>query len=635
MAQWDLLFSGATVFDGEGTPGRVEDVAVNSGVIVARGLNLPHDAAKKVIDAKGKWLLPGMLDIHTHLDLEVEVAPALDEVVRHGTTTVLVGNCSLGTCFGAQESEGQEPIVDCFTRVENIPKAVLRTCAKKMTWDNPEDYLAHFDTLNLGPNIAAFVPHSMLRIEVMGLEASISRAPTEVELQKMEAILEGAMKLGYLGLSTDGLPFHYLSNDPHTEKRIPTQFASFNELRRLLKVVRKYDRVWQTTPIIENRLKALFYFTLTSGRLFGKPLKTSALSAMEMTAAPKSAKLFLGVAKLLNSKLLDGRLHFQALGTNFRVWSDGIVSPLFEELSSTAELIALEYDDYEGRQRLMWNVEWVARFRKEWRHGRTGDDFASWKARRGLPDSLVIREPEKLIFDGAPCADWDGESFAQVMSRAQLFKSGDRSCARSESEREAFDKIDIELRDDADFVLHMLRTYDKSFRFYADVANAENRSTLAFLLHENTLPGFNDSGAHITNMAFFDSNLMSLKLAKEQGEDVVAKVVKRLTKDPADIFGLDAGSLVLGARADMVLINPDALDNWQSDETRELVYRDIFEHEQMVNRPDGIVDIVYIAGEMVWDGVHGATDVLGKKPLGKYLRSADADVIREQAEAAA
>ena len=191
------------------------------------------------------------------------------------------------------------------------------------------------------------------------------------------------------------------------------------------------------------------------------------------------------------------------------------------------------------------------------------------------------------------------------------------------------------MRDDADFVLHMLRTYDKSFRFYADVANAENRSTLAFLLHENTLPGFNDSGAHITNMAFFDSNLMSLKLAKEQGEDVVAKVVKRLTKDPADIFGLDAGSLVLGARADMVLINPDALDNWQSDETRELVYRDIFEHEQMVNRPAGIVDTVYIAGEMGWDGVHGATDVLGKKPLGKYLRSADADVICEQTEAAA
>ena len=451
----------------------------------------------------------------------------------------------------------------------------------------------------------------------------------------MEQILAGAMELGYLGLSTDGLPFHYLSNDPHTDKRIPTQFASFKELRRLLKVVRNYDRVWQTTPIIENRLKALFYFTLTSGRLFGKPLKTSALSAMEMTAAPNSSKLFLGVAKLLNSKLLDGRLHFQALGTNFRVWSDGIVSPLFEELSSTAELIALEYDDYEGRQRLMHDPEWVERFRKEWRHGRTGDDFASWKAKRGLPDSLVIREPEKLIFDGAPCSNWDGESFADVMARAQKFQTGDPSVVRSDSEREAFEKIDLPLADDADFALHMLRSYDKSFRFYADVANAENRLTLEFLLHENTLPGFNDSGAHITNMAFFDSNLMSLKLAKEQGEDVVAKVVKRLTKDPADTFGLDAGSLAIGARADMVLINPEALDGWEPDQTRELVYREIFEHEQMVNRPSGIVGSVYIAGELAWDGETGAGPTLGNRPLGRYLHSGGSSAISDSAQEAA
>ena len=623
MAQWDLLVAGAKVFDGEGTPGRVEDVAIKDGVVAARGRDLPREAAAQCIDANNKWLLPGMLDIHTHLDLEVEVAPALEEVVRHGTTTVLVGNCSLGTCFGAQETDGQEPIVDCFTRVENIPKSVLRKCAETMTWDNPEDYLKHFENLNLGPNIAAFVPHSMLRIEVMGLDASISRAPTELELQKMEQILEGAMELGYLGLSTDGLPFHYLSNDPHTDKRIPTQFASFKELRRLLNVVRKYDRVWQTTPIIENRLKALFYFTLTSGRLFGKPLKTSALSAMEMTAAPNSSKLFLGVAKLLNSKLLDGRLHFQALGTNFRVWSDGIVSPLFEELSSTAELIALEYDDFEGRKRLMHDPEWVERFRKEWRHGRTGDDFASWKAKRGLPDSLVIREPEKLIFDGAPCSEWDGESFADVMARAQKFQAGDSSVARSDAEREAFEKIELPLIDDADFALHMLRSYDKSFRFYADVANAENRSTLEFLLHENTLPGFNDSGAHITNMAFFDSNLMSLKLAKEQGEDVVAKVVKRLTKDPADTFGLDAGSLAIGSRADMVLINPQAFDGWEPDQTRELVYREIFEHEQMVNRPVGIVDSVYISGELAWIGESGPGEALGAKPLGQYLLSGE------------
>jgi N-acyl-D-aspartate/D-glutamate deacylase len=209
------------------------------------------------------------------------------------------------------------------------------------------------------------------------------------------------------------------------------------------------------------------------------------------------------------------------------------------------------------------------------------------------------------------------------MARAQKFQAGDPSVARSDSEREAFEKIELQLADDANFALHMLRSYDKSFRFYADVANAENRSTLDFLLHENTLPGFNDSGAHITNMAFFDSNLMSLKLAKEQGEDIVAKVVKRLTKDPAETFGLDAGSLAIGARADMVLINPDALDGWEPDQTRELIYRDIFEHEQMVNRPVGIVDSVYITGELAWDSGSGAGQALGTKPLGRYLLSGE------------
>ncbi|MEK9656075.1 MAG: aminoacylase, partial [Halieaceae bacterium] len=219
---WDLLIKGAKVFDGSGALPSIQDVAVRNGKIAARGDSLPADAAAQVVDGSDQWLGPGMLDIPTHLDLEVDVEPALPEVVRHGTTTVLVGNCSLGTSFGTQQSGEQEPIVDCFTRVENIPKPVLRKVAEKITWDNTGDYMDHFAHMPLGPNIAAFVPHSMLRVEVMGLEDSVSRKPTEAELCKMEELLEAAMQQGYMGLSTDGLPFHYLSNDPNTEKRIPT-----------------------------------------------------------------------------------------------------------------------------------------------------------------------------------------------------------------------------------------------------------------------------------------------------------------------------------------------------------------------------------------------------------------------------
>jgi len=618
---WDTVIRNALVFDGTGAAPQEVDIAIRDGRIAARGADLPVSQAEQVIEADGQWLMPGLLDIHTHLDLEVDLEPGLPEVVRHGTTTVLVGNCSLGTCFGQQVEADQNPIVDCFTRVENIPKSVLNKCVEAVTWDNSADYLDHFKDIPLGPNVGAFVPHSMLRVEVMGLQDSISREPTEAELQQMETLLAQAMDQGYLGMSTDGLPFHYLANEPHTDQRIPTQFASFKEMKRLLKVVRDRNRVWQTTPILEHRAKAFLYFLLTSGRLFGRTLKTSALSTIEFVLAPKAHKGFLGFANLVNSRLLRGNIHFQALGTNFRIWSDGIVSPLYEELDSTCKLIAKEYDDVAGRMALLNDPQFVEEFRRDWHHGRRGRNLATLRTRLGLPDNLVIRDLDRMIFDGAPVGDWDGESMQAVYDRLERYQRGIAEEARSDAEREAFDLFPRPVTDDADFMLHMMRTYDKSFRFWADVGNVGNRATLELLLHKNTMPGFNDSGAHITNMAFFDANLMSLKLAQQRSLQTVSDMVRRLTREPAEFFGVDAGSLEIGAQADITLVDPEVLRNWDSNETRQLLYRELFQHNQMVNRPEGVVTRVLIRGETAWcDGA--VTEALGTRPMGRALRAA-------------
>jgi N-acyl-D-aspartate/D-glutamate deacylase len=618
---WDTVIRNALVFDGTGAVPQEVDIAIRDGRIAARGADLPVSQAEQVIEADGQWLMPGLLDIHTHLDLEVDLEPGLPEVVRHGTTTVLVGNCSLGTCFGQQLEADQNPIVDCFTRVENVPKSVLNKCVEAVTWDNSADYLDHFKDIPLGPNVGAFVPHSMLRVEVMGLQDSISREPTEAELQQMETLLAQAMDQGYLGMSTDGLPFHYLANEPHTDQRIPTQFASFKEMKRLLKVVRDRNRVWQTTPILEHRAKAFLYFLLTSGRLFGRTLKTSALSTIEFVLAPKAHKGFLGFASLVNSRLLRGNIHFQALGTNFRIWSDGIVSPLYEELDSTCKLIAKEYDDVAGRMALLNDPQFVEEFRRDWLHGRRGRNLATLRTRLGLPDNLVIRDLDRMIFDGAPVGDWDGESMQAVYDRLERYQRGIAEEARSDAEREAFDLFPRPVTDDADFMLHMMRTYDKSFRFWADVGNVGNRATLELLLHKNTMPGFNDSGAHITNMAFFDANLMSLKFAQQRSLQTVSHMVRRLTREPAEFFGVDAGSLEIGAQADITLVDPEVLRNWDSNETRQLHYRELFKHDQMVNRPEGVVTRVLIRGETAWcDGA--VTEALGTRPMGRALRAA-------------
>ena len=135
----DVLIKNALIFNGEGTPPQFGDLAIKDEKILALGPELSFDDVGTTVDANGLWLMPGLLDIHTHLDLEVELNPGLGEAVRHGTTTVLVGNCSLGTIYGAQNKNGDNPIVDCFTRVENVPKRVLQRCADAMYWDNSED----------------------------------------------------------------------------------------------------------------------------------------------------------------------------------------------------------------------------------------------------------------------------------------------------------------------------------------------------------------------------------------------------------------------------------------------------------------------------------------------------------------
>ena len=177
--RWDLLIRDALLFDGSGKAPHTEDLAVRDGRVAARGPGLDAARADSVVDARGLWLMPGLLDIHTHLDLEIELAPGLPESVRHGTTTVVVGNCSLGVAFGAQRRNGEDPILDCFTRVENIPKPVLRRVVDRIDWTTTAGYLEHLDALPLGPSVAPLLPHSMLRVEVMGTPAAVGRAPTD------------------------------------------------------------------------------------------------------------------------------------------------------------------------------------------------------------------------------------------------------------------------------------------------------------------------------------------------------------------------------------------------------------------------------------------------------------------------
>ena len=615
---WDLLVRGGTVFDGNGGAPVREDVAIAGGRVVARGMDLPEGQAAEVVDATGRWVLPGLLDIHTHVDLEVELDPGLSEVVRHGTTTTVMSNCSLGLAFGNQRTPDQDPIVDCFARVENIPKHVLEAVADKADWTHPRGYLAHLATLPLGANVVPMLPHSMLRTEVMGLAGSISRDPTAADLAAMESLLDDALAAGYVGLSTDALPFHYLANDPNRQKKIPTQWTTRAELARLVEVLRRHDRVWQATPPKDSPPETIATFLLARGRGKQRPVRLTAVAALDVASNRGLLRLAKALSRVMNSRAVGGQFRMQALAAPFKVWGDGPITPQFEEIEPLRRLNEPDLEDVAARRSILEDPDWQAWFRRVWTEGKDGRGVAGLKRRLKLEDFTITRDLDDMTVDGTGAvAAWDGDTLGEVLRRADAWQRTGQG-ARDADERAAFEAMPPLEGDEVTFLVHVLHRYDTDLRWYMVSANQDPEGVRAALFDPQFLPGFNDSGAHLTNMAFYDANLRGLHLAQRDGLDRVATHVRRLTRDPAEFFGLDVGTLDIGARADVAVVDAEALADWDTESTTQLVHRDAFDHVQLVNRPPGVVTHTVVGGQLVWtDGA--ATPTLGVERAGTVL----------------
>ena len=619
---FDTLIKNAKVFN-PGEQPVIEDVAVADGRIVARGQQLDASQAGRVIDAQGLWLMPGLFDIHTHYDLELEVAPGLPESTRHGTTSVVIANCSLGLAFGAQRDGTNDPIVSCYARVENIPKHVLRHCADNVSWANPGDYLDHLEKLNLGPNVVALFPHSMLRIEKMGFENSITRDPTSDELEQMKDSLREGLQQGYAGFSTDALPFHYLAAQPHCEKTIPTQFSKFPELKALTGVVREQGALWQATPPKDSVIGTLKTFLLTSGRLYGKPLRTTVVAALDITNNWRLARLTKMLARMLNSWLIKGDFHMQALGAPFKTWGDGAVTPLAEEIPELRRLNETDLEDREARLAILNDPDYARAFKAMWMKGKQGWSLARLKRKINLEDYAFHRTLADMLLERCPQSSWQGMDFQAVFDRINAINAGQQPADITKDELATVQADFAWIEDEGDFMLQMLRSFDNDLTWSTITANRDLETVRELLMNPLLLPGFNDSGAHLTNMAFYDVNLRSLKLAAQGGDQDVSYMVKRLTKDAADVFGVEGGTIDLGDVADLILIDPKKLAEYDGENSAQRIHREEFSHEQLVNRSDGVVELVMIGGHSAWEKTQFAAD-LGEKPMGRLLRAVHA-----------
>src|SRR6185312_2824182 len=233
VAMLDLLLTGGTVVDGTGSPRRRADVGVKDGRIVAIGTIT--DEAAQTVDATGKVITPGFIDVHTHFDAQVFWDSALTPSPLHGVTTVIGGNCGFTIApLSADPSDG-EYLMRMLARVEGMPLESLRD-GVPWSWTSTGEYLDAVEKSSLGVNAGFMVGHSAIRRVVMGIE-STERESTPDELAAMRRLLHEGLDAGGFGFSSSWARTH---NDAD-RRMVPSRYASRDEILALCAVTGEHE----------------------------------------------------------------------------------------------------------------------------------------------------------------------------------------------------------------------------------------------------------------------------------------------------------------------------------------------------------------------------------------------------------
>lgn len=552
MAQCDLVIRGGSVFDGTGAAPRIADVGMTDGRVVAIESGLPD--GQRTIDAAGKWVLPGMLDVHTHYDAEVLGSPGLGESVRHGVTTVVIGNCSLSTVYS-----GADDCADMFARVEALPwHAVHEAVKEHRDWDDPKSYARSLAARPLGANVAALLGHSDIRVAVMGLQRAVDAAarPTAAELNRMRHMLTDALDAGFLGLSTIRSSFSKLEGVRFPARQLPSTYATWREYRALNDILRQRGRIHQSTPNLTSRLEIARYFAQSAGRL-RKPLKTTLIAGMDVKADRTTAKAATIAARIANA-VGAAQFRWQHLPVPFEVYADGVDLVVFEEFGSG--VAALNIRDVMKRGQLLADESYRRRFRKD-----LAKKYGPRVWHRDLYDAQIV---------GCPDPEVVGKSFGAVADERGIHP--------------------------ADALLDLAVAHGAALRWRTVIANDREEVLDRLQTSPVMQVGFADSGAHLRNMAFYNFGLRMLERTHQRGFMPIEAAVHRLTGELADWYGLDAGRLTTGARADITVIDPSGFDG-ASSAYAEAPVPGIAGLDRMVNRNDRAVAATVVGGRLLYE----------------------------------
>ena len=492
MSKTTVIKNGLVV-DGTGTPGYLADVLIEGDRVIEIGSDLQGDV---VIDANGRVVAPGFIDIHTHYDAQAFWDPALTPSCYHGVTTVVAGNC--GFSIAPTRPQDRTLIANTMEKVEDMDPATLNA---GIPWDFETfpEYLASIEQHGTLLNFAAYVGHTPLRIFVMG-DQSVGRVATPDEISRMADLVSEAMESGAAGFATSFAVTHRGADG----QPIPSRWAAADEIEALCKAVGDSGRGVIGVNGGENLSFADCYELQPK---VGAPITYTALLTTSQGTHLKAVEV-----------------HQEGLARGIDVWPQVSCRPLSFSMTMVepftlntspifAELMPKSIDE---RRTAFASHEWRNRVR------------VGWENKQGL----IPRWDSYEIMDAPSSPDLVGRRLADIAN---------------ETGADPFDLL-LELA---------LLEPDLKLRVKAMLANDDAEGVAMLLNTEGCTLGLSDAGAHVGQLcdAVLSTDLLG-SWVRDKKVLTLENAVHKLTQVQADLFGFtDRGVLRVGALADIVVFD--------------------------------------------------------------------------------
>ena len=560
----DLVIDNALLIDGTGTPARPGSLAVADGRIAAIGVDV--GSGRQRIDAQGRALAPGIIDLHTHFDAQLIWDPFASPSVALGVTSVVIGNC--GFTIAPCRAPDRDLTLRNLTHVEGMPLDALRE-GVQWEFETYPEYLRMLERRGLVPNVASFIGHSSVRTYVLREDAA-KRAATAAEVAEMKRLVVEGLRAGAVGFSTSTLEQHNGENGIP----MPSRLADEHELLELTGALGEVGKgVFMLTKGMTTTIAWLERVAERNGR----PVNIAALFV-----DPNDPERVFGEFAQIDAARKRGRELWGHVGC-FPLGMEFTLRHPYPLEALIAWRPAIEAEGSDDYRRTLADPEFRRAIRAEAR------------GRGGVPNRFSYHSLEHMTIKAV-----ERPEHAALVGRnvAELARAAGK---------DPFDwLLDFGLDGELDAMMD------------CKLFNTNEDQVRELLRRPNSQITLSDAGAHLSFLcdAGFGLHLLG-HWVRERGDLALEQAVRAVTSQPAALYRIrDRGRLAPGAWADLCLFDPATVGRGPK--------RRVFDLPAGASR----IDTPAVGLHGVW--VNGARVVDEKGPIagsgrpGKLLREFDA-----------